>query len=135
MLPNNHKDMSGPSDMLSVAIQIDRDPSKNLKVRQFDKIIIWTIYLIIMCYILKVFKVATGIREGTLDHRIYKPNRTWFTQLVDFFDVTDMPILGYTPSTVLTELHLHLWNCSIDYKYERCYYERTQYFNLSLICP
>lgn len=66
---------------------------------------------------MQVFKVAAGIREGTLDHRIYLPNRNWFSQLTDFFDVTDMPVIGYTPSVVLTELHLHLWNCAVDYRY------------------
>jgi hypothetical protein len=60
--------------------------------------------------------VATGIREGTLEHRLYLPNRNWFAQLTDFFDVTDAPVIGYTPSVVLTELHLHLWNCAVSYK-------------------
>lgn len=35
---------------------------------------------------------------------------------MDFFDVKEDLIPGYTPFTVLTELHLHLWDCSIDYR-------------------
>ena len=81
------------TDMLSLAIKIDRDSIKNVKT----------------------FKVAVGIKDGTLDHSVWLPNRSWFTQLIDFFDVTDSPVAGYTPSSVVTELHLHLWNCAINY--------------------
>ncbi len=81
------------TEMLSVAVKIERDTTKNVKT----------------------FKVAAGIRDGTLDHSVWLPNRSWFTQLLDFFDVTDTPVAGYTPASVITELHLHLWNCAISY--------------------
>lgn len=80
-------------DMVSVAIRVERDPVKNVKT----------------------FKVAASVKDETLKHTVWIPNRSWFTQLVDFFDVLDAPILGYTPAVVVTELHLHLWNCAIDY--------------------
>ena len=35
---------------------------------------------------------------------------------MDFFDVVDYAILGYTLPEVVTELHLHLWSCSVDYR-------------------
>lgn len=95
MVPNRNSESPNTLDMLSVAIKIDRDPVKGIKL----------------------FKVAAGIREGTLDHRIYLPNRNWFAQLTDFFDVTDAPVTGYIPSKVVTELHLHLWNCAVDYRF------------------
>lgn len=63
-----------------------------------------------------MFKVALGIKDGTLDHKMYEPNRIWFTQMLDFFDVNDTHVEGYKPCTVLTELHCHLWNCAVDYR-------------------
>lgn len=71
-------------------------------------------------FLFQNFKVALGIKGATLHHRLYLPNRTWFTQLTDFFDVVDTPVVGYTPSSVITELHLHLWSCAIDYRCEPC---------------
>ncbi|CAL8111003.1 unnamed protein product [Orchesella dallaii] len=81
-------------DLLSVAVKIERDSTTNVKN----------------------FKVALGIKGATLHHRLTLPNRSWFTQLTDFFDVLDTPVMGYTPSSVITELHLHLWECAIDYR-------------------
>jgi len=83
----------GRTEMISMGIRIERDPIKHVKT----------------------FKVALGIKDGTLNHSVSLPNRSWFTQLLDFFDVRDTPISGYMPSTVVTELHLHLWNCAINY--------------------
>ncbi len=37
-------------------------------------------------------------------------------QLVEFFDVLDYPILGYTLPKVVTEFHAHLWSCAVDYR-------------------
>ncbi|CAG7725322.1 unnamed protein product, partial [Allacma fusca] len=80
-------------DMLSLAIKIEKDSIKNIKN----------------------FKVAIGVKDGTIDYRMTLPNRNWFTQIVDFFDVTDVTVPGYTPSAVITELHVHLWNCAASY--------------------
>lgn len=32
------------------------------------------------------------------------------------FNFQDYPIHGYTPLTNITEMHLHLWDCSVDYR-------------------
>lgn len=40
-------------------------------------------------------------------------------QLVEFLDVIDDPILGYTAPAVITVLHTHLATCAVDY---RCIY-------------
>lgn len=43
-------------------------------------------------------------------------SNTWISHLLDFFNVQDYPIPGYHAKDVLTELHLHLWDCAIDYR-------------------
>lgn len=40
----------------------------------------------------------------------------FFTQIVDFLDVIDDDILGYTPPAVITVLHTHLATCAVDYR-------------------
>jgi len=47
---------------------------------------------------------------------VANPN-TWISHLIDFFNVQDELIQGYIPKDVLTELHLHIWDCAIDYRY------------------
>lgn len=37
-------------------------------------------------------------------------------QLVDFLDVIDDDILGYTPPAIITVLHTHLATCAVDYR-------------------
>lgn len=39
-----------------------------------------------------------------------------FFQLVDFLDVVDDPILGYTAPAIITVLHTHLASCAVDYR-------------------
>lgn len=41
---------------------------------------------------------------------------SWFTQFTDSLDVSDHPVAGYSPPGILTELHLHLWDCTVDYR-------------------
>lgn len=82
------------TDMLSIALRIKVDTFRNVKE----------------------FQVALGIRGGTLRHRTPQTGESWFTQLLDFFDVTDQHILGYTWPKIVTELHCHLWSCAIDYR-------------------
>ncbi|KAL3044729.1 hypothetical protein OYC64_013083 [Pagothenia borchgrevinki] len=43
-------------------------------------------------------------------------NHSWHEQLVDFLDVIDDPILGYTAPAVITVLHTHLATCAVDYR-------------------
>uniref|UniRef100_A0A8C1RC42 Autophagy related 2B n=1 Tax=Cyprinus carpio TaxID=7962 RepID=A0A8C1RC42_CYPCA len=36
--------------------------------------------------------------------------------IVDFLNVSDEPVLGYSPPSSVSTLHLHLWSCSLDYR-------------------
>ncbi|KAI4495649.1 hypothetical protein M0802_008484 [Mischocyttarus mexicanus] len=65
---------------------------------------------------IKTFRVAVGIRNATLRHRMCSTTTSWFTQFTDCLDVADHPVAGYSPPGILTELHLHLWDCTIDYR-------------------
>ncbi|CAL7949589.1 unnamed protein product [Xylocopa violacea] len=65
---------------------------------------------------IKTFRVAVGITNATLRHRMCMPGTSWFTQLTDCLDVADHPVAGYSPPGILTELHLHLWDCAVDYR-------------------
>nr|CAD7434456.1 unnamed protein product [Timema monikensis] len=65
---------------------------------------------------LKTFRVAAGVRGATLRHRMCASNHSWFTQVMDFFDVMDYPVAGYNPPGVITELHMHFWDCAVDYR-------------------
>lgn len=42
---------------------------------------------------------------------------SFIQQIVDFLNVSDEPVLGYAPPMSVTTLHLHLWSCSLDYRY------------------
>ncbi|XP_056151648.1 autophagy-related protein 2 homolog B [Lampris incognitus] len=64
----------------------------------------------------KEFLVAVGVRGATLQHRVVPSSLGWYDQIVDFLNVSDEPVLGYTPPTSVTTLHLHLWSCSLDYR-------------------
>lgn len=64
----------------------------------------------------KTFRVAVGLRNSTLRHRMCTSSTAWFTQLIDCLDVADYPVPGYVPPGILTELHLHLWDCAVDYR-------------------
>ncbi|XP_028161137.1 autophagy-related protein 2 homolog A-like isoform X2 [Ostrinia furnacalis] len=64
---------------------------------------------------LKTICIALGIEQATLRHRGDK-GIAWLTQLMDVIDVIDYPVPGYTPSTVLSELHVHVWDCAVDYR-------------------
>ncbi|CAH1792670.1 unnamed protein product [Owenia fusiformis] len=81
-------------DMLTVALKINLDTFRNIKE----------------------FLVAVGVKSGTLKHKMYPTGQSWFTQCLDFLDVIDQPILGYTQPEVVTELHCHLWSCAVDYR-------------------
>ncbi|XP_037027616.1 autophagy-related protein 2 homolog B [Bradysia coprophila] len=65
---------------------------------------------------IKKIKVAAGIQKTTLRHFTALQEHTWLMQLIDMFDVTDDPVLGYQPMGVVTEMHLHLWDTVIDYR-------------------
>uniref|UniRef100_A0A674CIT4 Autophagy related 2A n=1 Tax=Salmo trutta TaxID=8032 RepID=A0A674CIT4_SALTR len=81
--------------MLSTAIKITLDPQKNVKE----------------------FLVALRLHGATMQHRMAQTNHSWHEQLVDFLDVIDDPILGFTSPVVITVLHTHLATCVVDYRY------------------
>ncbi|XP_047512068.1 autophagy-related protein 2 homolog A isoform X1 [Pieris napi] len=64
---------------------------------------------------LKTICIALGIEQATLRHRGDK-GIAWLTQFMDVLDVLDYPVPGYIPSTVLSELHVHVWDCAVDYR-------------------
>uniref|UniRef100_A0A8C9WD17 Autophagy related 2B n=1 Tax=Scleropages formosus TaxID=113540 RepID=A0A8C9WD17_SCLFO len=49
------------------------------------------------------------VRGATLQHRVVPSS-------LDFLNVSDEPVLGYTPPVSITTFHLHLWSCSLDYR-------------------
>ncbi|XP_061756190.1 autophagy-related protein 2 homolog A [Nerophis ophidion] len=80
--------------MLSTAIKITLDPQRNVKE----------------------FLVALRLQGATMRHYVSQTNHSWHEQLVDFLDVIDDPILGYTAPAVITVLHTHLATCAVDYR-------------------
>ncbi|KAM8848900.1 autophagy-related protein 2 homolog A [Synchiropus picturatus] len=84
----------GEVQMLSTAIKITLDPQRNVKE----------------------FLVALRLQGATMRHYMAQTNHSWHEQLVDFLDVIDDPILGYTAPAVITVLHTHLATCAVDYR-------------------
>lgn len=64
----------------------------------------------------KTVKIALGLNKSTLHHRMTAEPNSWVSQLIDFFKVTDFPINGYKSKDVMSEFHLHTWDCAIDYR-------------------
>ncbi|XP_027628218.1 autophagy-related protein 2 homolog A isoform X1 [Tupaia chinensis] len=83
----------GPQ-MLSTAVRIHLDPHKNVKE----------------------FLVTLRLHKATLRHYMALPEQSWHSQLLEFLDVLDDPVLGYLPPTVITVLHTHLFSCAVDYR-------------------
>uniref|UniRef100_A0A8C9PIR3 Autophagy related 2A n=1 Tax=Spermophilus dauricus TaxID=99837 RepID=A0A8C9PIR3_SPEDA len=80
--------------MLSAAVRIHLDPQKNVKE----------------------FLVTLRLHKATLRHYMALPEQSWHSQLLEFLDVLDDPVLGYLPPTVITVLHTHLFSCAVDYR-------------------
>ncbi|XP_030620868.1 autophagy-related protein 2 homolog A [Chanos chanos] len=80
--------------MLSTAIKITLDLQRNVKE----------------------FLVALRLQGATLRHYMALTNHSWHEQMVDFLDVIDDDILGYTPPAIITVLHTHLATCAVDYR-------------------
>uniref|UniRef100_A0A672GI32 Autophagy related 2A n=1 Tax=Salarias fasciatus TaxID=181472 RepID=A0A672GI32_SALFA len=85
----------GVPQMLSTAIKITLDLQRNVKE----------------------FLVALQLQGATMRHYMTQSDQSWHEQLVDFLDVIDDPILGYTAPAVITVLHTHLASCAVDYRY------------------
>ncbi|KAK6182870.1 hypothetical protein SNE40_010457 [Patella caerulea] len=81
-------------DMLSVAVKTTLDTINNVKD----------------------FTVSVCVKGGTLHHRMVESGESWISQALDLLDVKDYPILGYIEPEVVTQLHVHLWSCAIDYR-------------------
>lgn len=64
----------------------------------------------------KEFLVALRLQGATLRHHVALTNHSWHEQLVDFLDVIDDDILGYTAPAIITVLHTHLATCAVDYR-------------------
>ncbi|CAB3245611.1 unnamed protein product [Arctia plantaginis] len=88
------KDRLEKKDMFTLALKVDPDPETSN---------------------LKTIRIALGIEQATLRYRGDK-GIAWLTQLMDVIDVIDYPVQGYTPSTVLSELHVHVIDCAVDYR-------------------
>uniref|UniRef100_A0AAX7UT46 Autophagy related 2A n=1 Tax=Astatotilapia calliptera TaxID=8154 RepID=A0AAX7UT46_ASTCA len=99
----------GEVQMLSTAIKITLDPQRNVKE----------------------FLVALRLQGATMRHYMTQTNHSWHEQLVDFLDVIDDPILGYTAPAVITVLHTHLATCAVDYRYTP---KREQFPNKTTAC-
>uniref|UniRef100_H3DHC2 Autophagy related 2A n=1 Tax=Tetraodon nigroviridis TaxID=99883 RepID=H3DHC2_TETNG len=84
----------GGQHMLSTAIKVTLDPQKSVKE----------------------FLVALRLQGATMRHHMTQMNHSWHEQLVEFLDVIDDPILGYTAPVVITVLHTHLATCAVDYR-------------------
>uniref|UniRef100_A0A7N8YPL1 Autophagy related 2A n=1 Tax=Mastacembelus armatus TaxID=205130 RepID=A0A7N8YPL1_9TELE len=85
----------GEPQMLSTAIKITLDLQRNVKE----------------------FVVALRLQGATMRHYMTQTNHSWHEQLVDFLDVIDDPILGYTAPAIITVLHTHLatyYVCILD---------------------
>uniref|UniRef100_A0A8C4NVQ3 Autophagy related 2A n=1 Tax=Dicentrarchus labrax TaxID=13489 RepID=A0A8C4NVQ3_DICLA len=81
----------GEPQMLSTAIKVTLDPERSVKE----------------------FLVALRLQGATMRHYMTQTNHSWHEQLVDFLDVIDDPILGYTAPAVITVLHTHLATCAV----------------------
>uniref|UniRef100_A0A8P0SVU0 Autophagy related 2A n=1 Tax=Canis lupus familiaris TaxID=9615 RepID=A0A8P0SVU0_CANLF len=91
---SGHKGQGRGPHMLSTAVRIHLDPHKNVKE----------------------FLVTLRLHRATLRHFMALPEQSWHSQLLEFLDVLDDPVLGYLPPTVITVLHTHLFSCAVDYR-------------------
>ncbi|XP_058678326.1 basic proline-rich protein-like [Ammospiza caudacuta] len=64
----------------------------------------------------KELEVALALEGLMLKHRPDPPGTPWYQQLLSLLALEDEPVLGYTPPTPLTQLHLHLQRCGLDYR-------------------
>ncbi|XP_035226109.1 autophagy-related protein 2 homolog A-like [Stegodyphus dumicola] len=94
MLLKSNCDSQNIRDMLKVAVHTVRNPKQQIKT----------------------FKVAMDISSATLRHHTYPVQQLWINQFIDFLKINDYPINGYVPPAIVTELHINLSNCAIDYR-------------------
>lgn len=98
-LPDNLKPGKSPRDdcqgqMFSLATEITKDFIKKEK-----RLIL-----------------AAGIDKTALRYHHLSWNQTWLEQVMDFTDATEEHIDNYESFGLVTELHMHLQDCAIDYR-------------------
>ncbi|XP_053857787.1 autophagy-related protein 2 homolog A [Vidua macroura] len=64
----------------------------------------------------KELEVAVALEGVMLRHRPDPPGTPWYSQLLALLALEDEPVLGYVAPTPLTQLHLHLQRCALDYR-------------------
>ncbi|GFO26028.1 autophagy-related protein 2-like protein a, partial [Plakobranchus ocellatus] len=64
----------------------------------------------------KNFTIALRVDGATLRHEMHNPGESWISQVIDLVDLKDFPILGYTLPKIMTEIHMHIENCCVDYR-------------------
>lgn len=64
----------------------------------------------------KTNKCSIALTNTTVQYYVSSPQHNCFTQLGDFFTLTDDEVPGYEPPSVITELHTHINSCSLEYK-------------------
>ncbi|GAB6029298.1 autophagy- protein 2 [Chamberlinius hualienensis] len=87
-------DESDNSDMISLVVRTVMDKERNLKT----------------------FRLAFALRGATYHYLMSESSERLFTQVSNFFNVTDYPIAGYEMPRTVTEMHIHAWECAIDYR-------------------
>ncbi|XP_069771921.1 autophagy-related protein 2 homolog B-like isoform X4 [Narcine bancroftii] len=65
---------------------------------------------------MKEILVAIGVRGATLQYRNVPPGQGWHEQILDFLNIAEEPVLGYSRPANATTFHLHLWSCALDYR-------------------
>lgn len=89
-----HSDGKTGEPMFAFAIKVSSDTNKNIKEILF----------------------SLGLRRCTLRHRMLSSKQLWLTQITNFFDVKDDPVLGFSTPTVVTVFHTHVSEGAIDYR-------------------
>lgn len=135
----------GEQQMLSTAIKVTLDPQKSVKVSQTPALVDCTgsktngflpcrsswlpfDFKVPQCDITWHRRTTAGTsRWAFICVPLWNPSQLQcfkmfvfgicLLQLVEFLDVIDDPILGYTAPVVITVLHTHLATCAVDYRY------------------
>ncbi|OQV11991.1 putative Autophagy-related protein 2-like protein A [Hypsibius exemplaris] len=64
----------------------------------------------------KDIKVALELAGVRLHHRVTRPEDLWLTQLIEYLNLKDFPVLGYNSPSIITEFHLNISNSAMDYR-------------------
>ena len=64
----------------------------------------------------KTNKCAVGVYNSLLHYYVTPPGEDCFVQLANLLMLKDTVIPGYDPPSVITELHVHVDECSLEYR-------------------